>query len=121
MGMFNSIFADMRCPVTQNISKDTEIQIKWQRPRSRTLNAYHQGNLLDDLEETYNNVWIRTDYICDCCSRHTTSKTHGVSYIKTDDQQRHDVFIRIEHAVISEILTSAEFTRRGITTFIEDW
>jgi hypothetical protein len=29
MGMFNSIYADILCPVENRISKNTEIQIKW--------------------------------------------------------------------------------------------
>jgi hypothetical protein len=120
MGMFNSIFADLLCPVKQAISKDTEIQIKWQQPRSRTLNVYHLGDTLEDLEDEYNNTWIRTDYICNACSRHTTGR-HGISYIKTEDQQRHYVFIRIEHARICEILTEEEFTQKGIKTFVEYW
>jgi hypothetical protein len=120
MGMFNSIYADLLCPEQQEISRDTEIQIKWQHPRSRTLNVYHQGDILEDLEDEYNNTWIRTDYICHVCSRHTTGH-HGIAYIKVEDQQRHHVFIRIENAMICEILTEEEFLQKGITTFVEDW
>ena len=119
MGMFNSIYADLLCPVKQEISRDTEIQIKWQHHRSRTLNVYHLGDTLEELEPEYDNAWIRTDYICHVCSRHTEGR-YG-PYIKTEDQQRHAVFIRIANAVISEILTEMEFTRTGVKTFIEDW
>jgi len=111
MGMFNSIYADLRCPEKQEISRDTEIQMKWQHPRRRTLNIYHQGDLLEDLEEEYNNTWIRTDYICYVCSRHTTGR-HGIWYLKVEDQQRHYVFIRIENARICEILTEKNLPKK---------
>ena len=120
MGMFNSIYADLLCPKAEDISKDTEIQIKWQHPRSRTLEVYHQGDVLEDLEEEYNNTWIRTDYICNVCSRHTTGR-HGRPYIKVEDQQRHYVFIRIEEARICEIVTQAEFVQKGVETYVEYW
>jgi len=120
MGMFNSIYADLLCPEKKEVSKETEIQIKWQHPRSRTLKVYHQGDILEDIEEEYNNTWIRTDYICNVCSQHTRGHK-GIPYIKVEDQQRHYVFIRIEHARICEILTEELFTQKGVETFIEYW
>ena len=83
--MINSIDADLLCPEKQEISKDAEIQIKWQHLRSLTLNGYHQGDVLEDIEDEYDNPWIRTDYICRVCSRHTTGR-YGISYIKVADQ-----------------------------------
>ncbi len=47
MGMFNSIYADLRCPEKQEIGKDAEIQIKWQHP------ALFPDNLM--LREHYMN------------------------------------------------------------------
>ncbi|MCP4398508.1 MAG: hypothetical protein GY801_14580 [bacterium] len=118
MSMFNSIYADLLCPEKQEISEDTEIQIKWQHPRSRTLNVFHQGDMLEDIADGYNNVWIRTDYICKVCSRHTTGR-HGIPFIKVEDQQRHHVFIRIEDATICEILTEEQFKQKDVTTFVD--
>lgn len=50
MGMFNSIYGDLRCPVKQEISRDTEIQIKWQHHRRRTLS---DGLYLSRLFSSY--------------------------------------------------------------------
>ncbi len=118
MGMFNSIYADLFCPEKQEASKDTEIQIKWQHPRRRTLNVYHPGDVLEDLEDEYNNAWIRTDYICKVCSSHTIG-WHGIPFIKVEDQQRHHVFIHIEDATIMEILSEEEFAQKGVTSYVD--
>jgi hypothetical protein len=71
MGMFNSIFADLVCPVTKATGKHVEIQIKWQHHHALCLTAYELGDALEKLDEMYNNTWIRTDYICPCCSKTT--------------------------------------------------
>ncbi|MEW6618715.1 MAG: hypothetical protein AB1422_05125 [bacterium] len=118
--MFNSIYADLLCPDKQEISKDTEIQIKWQKPESRSLNIYHLGDILEEIENEYNNNWIRRDYICNTCSKHTKGYK-GRPYIKVDDQKRHYVFIRIEKARICDILTEEEFRQKGIKEFVDYW
>lgn len=64
MGMFNSIHADLVCPVEGQIGRDTEIQIKWQKLQARLLTVYHLGDLLEDLDAEFNNQWVRTEYIC---------------------------------------------------------
>ena len=120
MGMFNSIFADLRCPAQQEVGTDTEIQIKWQAPQARVLAVYHLGDLLEDIEPEYDNAWIRTDYICRVCSKHTTGR-NGIRYIKTDDQRRHPVFVRIDRGKICEIFTEEEFEKTGVTDFVEYW
>ncbi len=120
MGMFNSIYADLLCPVEKKISKDTEIQIKWQKREARILATYHLGDMLEDIEQEYDNTWIRTDYICNVCSKYTRGYK-GTMYIKTEDQKRHFVFVRIEHAQIREIFTEEEFKKRGVKTFVEYW
>jgi hypothetical protein len=43
MGMFNTIVADIPCPETGKLSKDTEIQIKWQDRDARVLDVYRTG------------------------------------------------------------------------------
>ena len=118
MGMFNSIYADLRCPKKQGISRDTEIQIKWQAYRARVLETYHLGDVLDDIEPEYDNTWIQTDYICRVCSRHTTGRD-GSKYIRTEDQSRHFVYVRIEKGRICEILTQEEFGKTGVTDVVE--
>ena len=40
MGLFNSIFADLFCPTKKEVSKNTEIQIKWQDHKVRGINSY---------------------------------------------------------------------------------
>ena len=120
MGMFNCIVADLRCPTRHELSRDTEIQIKWQAPAARALSVYRLGDVLDDIELEYDNTWIRTDYICHVCSTYTTGKG-GIAYIKTDDQKRHPVYVRTEHGKICEIVTEDEFERTGAADFVEYW
>ena len=118
MGMFNSIFTNILCPVRNEISKNTEIQIKWQEKEIRELTSYHKFDILENILGEYNNTWIRTDYICNVCSKFTDSK-NGYKFIKTEDQQRHYVFIKIENAQITEILTATEFESNGVKNFVE--
>jgi hypothetical protein len=120
MGMFNSIYADLLCPDKRETIKDSEIQIKWQKHEARTLAVYHLGDILEDIENEYDNNWIRTDYICNICSKHTSSHK-GTTYIKTEDQKRHFVFIKIENAQICKILTEKEFGKQGVKTFVNYW
>jgi len=120
MGMFNSIVADLRCPTKQDVGRDTEIQIKWQVREARALTVYHLGDVLEELEAEYDNTWIRTDYICRVCSKQTTGK-NGITYIKTDDQRRHPVFVRIDQGKICQMLTEEEFEKTGVTAFVDDW
>ena len=115
--MFNSIYADLLCPVKKEISKETEIQIKWQKREARVLDVYHVGDFLEDIEEEWNNNWIRTDFICNACSKQ--SRYQDGFYIKVEDQQRHFVFVNVQQEWIREILTEDEFGKRGIEKFIE--
>ncbi len=118
--MFNSIFTGLLCPVEKKVSKDTEIQIKWQTREARVLSVYHLGDVLDDIEHEYNNAWIRTDYICNVCSKYTAGRD-GVRYIRTDDQRRHYVFVRIDDGKICKILTEEEFKELGVDQFVNYW
>ena len=120
MGMFNSILADLRCPTKKEVANDTEIQIKWQFRESRALTVYRLGDVLEDIEAEYDNAWIRTDYICRVCSKQTTGK-HGLTYIKTDDQERHPVYVRIDQGRICEVLTEEEFENAGVANFVHYW
>lgn len=120
MGMFNSIYADLLCPDKNKISKNTEIQIKWQKYEARVLAVYHLGDTLEDIEEEYNNNWVRTDYICNVCSKHTTSRD-GTTYIKTEDQKWHFVFIKIDKGRIANIVPENEFSKQGVNTYITDY
>jgi len=117
MGMFNSIFADLRCPIKQEVGSATEIQIKWQVADARELTVYRPGDVLEDIEEAYDNTWIKTDYICCVCSKHTTGK-NGITFIKTEDQQRHPVFVHIDQGKICEILSEQEFGITGVSDFV---
>ena len=120
MGMFNSIVADLRCPAKQEVGNDTEIQIKWQVRGARTLSVHHLGDVLEDIEAEYDNTWIRTDYICRVCSKHTTGRD-GITYIKTDDQRRHPVFVCIGQGKIRGVLTEEEFEKTGVADFVWYW
>ncbi len=118
MGLFNSIFADLYCPKTGRMSMNTEIQIKWQDPRVRGASSYHVGDILEEVEDEYNNTWIRTDFICNVCSRFTRG-WKGIEYIKSDDQSRHVIFVRLESGKICEILSEEDFYKIGVRTFVD--
>ena len=114
--MFNSIYADILCPDRNMISENSEIQIKCQIREARILNHYHQGDYLEDLEDEFNNNWIRTDYICEACSKFTPYKNG--TFIKVEDQQRHLVFINVRQGRIEQILTAEEFQKIGVKKFV---
>lgn len=118
MGMFNTIYVDLLCPNTNEVNKNSEIQIKWQSPEARILNIYHIGDTLEWIEDEFNNKWIRTDYICEACSKHTKGH-NGSSYIRTIDQKRHYVFVKIEESKIIIILSAKEFEQKGVKKFFE--
>ena len=46
-----SIFADLYCPTKMEISRNTEVQIKWQYPEVRGINSYRVGDSLEKIEE----------------------------------------------------------------------
>lgn len=118
MGMFNSIYADLLCPVKDEIGKDTEIQIKWQKYEARNLSIYRLNDTLENLEDEFNNTWIRTDCICEVCSKKTNGYG-GSPYVKVDDQQRHFVFVKIKNSKIEKILTEREFKNENVKDFVE--
>ena len=116
MGMFNSIYADILCPIKNTISKNTEMQIKWQKKEARILEHYHLGDYLEDLEEEFNNNWIRTEYICEACSKHTPYKEW--IFIKTEDQKWQFVFVNVQQGRIEQILTAEEFRKIDVKNFV---
>jgi len=118
MDLFNSIFADLYCPTRRGISKNTEIQIKWQNPKVRGIYTYRIGDVLEEIEDEYNDTWIRTDFICNLCSKFTTA-WKGMDYIKTEDQSRHIIFVRIENSKICEILSEEECNKIGVKDFVD--
>lgn len=118
MGMFNSIMADLPCSMIGEKTRG-EIQIKWQARDNREGMAYYLGDTLDRILPEYDNTWIRTDFICEACSKRTMGRS-GQSFIKVMDQQRHIVFVRIDEGCIAEIVSEGEFIRRGIETFASD-
>ncbi len=118
MGLFNSIFADLYCPSTGEISKNTEIQIKWQDPQARGISSYRVGDVLEEIEDEYNDTWIRTDFICNICSKFTKG-WKGMEYIKSGDQSRHMIFVKIENSKICEIQSDEEFHKIGAKDFVD--
>ena len=84
----------------------------------RVLARYHLGDCLEDIDEEFDNNWIRTEYICEVCSKRRKSRDGG-DYISTDGQQWHHVFIHIDQGRIKEILTEEEFHRRGVKNFVK--
>ncbi len=120
MGMFNTILADLMCPKREDVAKNAEIQIKWQEQGFRTLNVYRLGDLLEHIEEAYHDTWVRTDYVCKACSKYTTGR-NGMRYIKTEDQSRHLVFVKIEDERLSAIVSEEAFEKLGSETCVDDF
>jgi hypothetical protein len=118
MGMFNTILADLMCPTKREIARDSEIQIKWQVAPFRTLDVYQKGDVLEHIQNEFDNTWIRTDYICKVCSIYTTGR-NGSKFIKTENQSRHLVFVKVESGLITEIFTDDDFKRLGIETYVD--
>ena len=116
--MFNIIVADILCHKTGTLSKDTEIQIKWQDRDARVLDVYRTGDALPNLISKYNK-WVRTDYICNACSLKTTGYD-GTPYIRTDDQRWHLAFVEIRSSRVCRILSESEFQELGVTNFTDD-
>ncbi|MGR3317656.1 MAG: hypothetical protein ACUZ8O_04180 [Candidatus Anammoxibacter sp.] len=42
-----------------------------------------------------------------------------MEYIKTEDQSRHHIFVRIENSKICEILSEEDFCKTGVKDFID--
>jgi hypothetical protein len=119
MGMFNSILADLTCPVTGGVTPDAEIQINWQEPVARALQVYHTGDQLEHLCPRYDSTRVKTDYACDSCSRKTVGRD-GLSCICAADQRWHCVFVEIRGGRIGRILTESEFQALANAAFVDD-
>lgn len=118
VGLFNSIIADLPCE-TKAIVARGEIQIKWQTPEKRASDVYYPGEALVGLMQAYDNVWIKTDFVCEACSPRTKARD-GTSFIKVMDQQRHVIFVHIEDGRIVEIISKKEFVDRNVENFPSD-
>ena len=118
MGMFNSIIADLPCAKC-NEAASGEIQIKWQVPDKRTGDAFYLGDTLDGIMPEYDNLWIKTDFVCEVCSTRTKARD-GTSFIKVMDQSRPIIFVRIENGRIEEILSKVKFQAKYIDDFASD-
>ena len=116
MGMFNSIHADLICPVTGRLLPRTEIQIKWQEHDHHWLGVYKPGDTLEGLEPQFDNTWVKTEFICDACSRHEKGRK-GQPYIPTQGQVWHAVFVEIRDCRICRVLNEKQFAETGMTEF----
>ena len=119
MGMFNTIVADIACQATGAVSKDTEIQIKWQDRNARVLEVYRKGDPLPDLLSKYDNGWVRTNYICSACSPKTTGYD-GTPYIRSVDQHRHIAFVEVMRGRVCRVISEDQFRKLGVTGFTDD-
>ena len=118
MGMFNSIMADLPC-VASKVAARGEIQIKWQSPEKRSGEVFYVGDVLDSILPEYDNVWIKTDFVCEACSPRTKARD-GTSFIKVMDQRRHFIFVRIENGRILQIISEDDFKALNIDGYATD-
>ncbi len=114
--MFDLIDIKLRCPDTRE-KLEHKVLIKWRENRS--FEHFKIGSEIKDLISEYNNVWIKTDYICESCSKKTKNKKYE-KIIKIEDQKRHCCFIKIENQRIIKILPEKDFYKLGIKNYMED-
>lgn len=120
MGMFNIIHTDLTCPVTGKLLPGTQLQIKWQEHKQLWLGVYKLGDTLEGLEPKFDNTWVKTEFICDACSRHETSR-QGKPYIPTAGQVWHVVYVQMIGKRICRILNEKQFAETGVTEFVTYW
>lgn len=107
MGMFDSLYAKLKCPKT-GVEEEVEIQFKWSR---RLLNRYKAGDALE--WGPYGNLWIEEDYLCDGCSKYEPFKIGGKVIAKSvKSAVFHDVYIHLEQGKILEVLSKKDFKKR---------
>ncbi len=116
MGMFDLIDAKLKCSVIKK-TLEHKIYVKWRENRS--FEHFKIGDKIKDLISEYNNIWIKTDYICESCSKKTKSKNYG-DYVKVEDQKRHDCFIKIKNKQLKQILNAGEFYKLDVKRYIND-
>lgn len=119
MGMFNTIYADLTCAFTGKTLPGTPIQIKWQDHKCLWLGVYKVGDMLERLEPGFDNTWVKTEFICDACSRHETG-WQGKPYIPTAGQVWHPAYVEIRESRICRVLNETEFTAIGVKKFAVD-
>jgi len=112
MGMFNTIFTNLRCPVKRKLAVDAWIQIKIQEYESLHFDIYHAGDSLPGLRPECDNSWVRAKYICPLCSKLLKGGVRA-SDLKRREIGVHFVFLRIEKSVLCAVLTAAEFRETG--------
>ena len=91
------------------------------REAGRMVDRWRQrraGRKSEEIEEEYDNTWIRTDYICKVCSKYTRGYD-GTPYIKATDQKQHPVFVQIENGRIRDILGEETFEKQGMKSFVD--
>ncbi len=85
----------------------------------RTGDAFYLGDTLEGIMPEYDNVWIKTDFICEVCSTRTKARD-GTSFLKVMDQSRHVIFVRIENGSIEQIVSEVEFKAMNIDDYGSD-
>ncbi len=129
MGMFDSVYHKLKCPVT-GTTREREIQIKWD------INALKEYRVGDQTRfgENRRNIRIRNSYSCEDC------RTRAFSYCGDDRIPRadnesdlkerpyqlgglpahwHPVFINLQRGKITEVITADESKSRELQAFLD--
>lgn len=125
MGMFDSIYADIKCPTTGEVVEN-EIQIKWYYWLSckslKVGDNITEFATLARLEESkeYKNGWHREDYVCESCSGKKTNK-EGTQYVDSSKMMWHNCYIKMKDWKIVEVISEEEAKERKLKEFIVSW
>jgi|SRR3989338_895950 len=102
MGMFDSLYATLRCPNT-GLEQKVEVQFKFGEP---CLNQYRIGDQLDI--GPYGNLWIPEDYLCGQCTTYKETTPESIGR-QIENFVTHPVYIHLEQGKFLEVLCEETF------------
>ncbi len=105
MGMFDSLYATLRCP-TSGLEQEVEIQFKFGEP---CMQEYRIGGQLDI--GPYGNLWIPEDYLCGQCTTYK-EKEEGMLGRQIEKFVTHPVYIHLEQGKFLNVVTEADFIEK---------
>jgi hypothetical protein len=118
--MFNEIYTDMLCDETGKLSEDSYIQAKWQKYTVLNFEVYNIGNIIPDLLPGYDNVWIKTHFLCNVCLPNIVKNKKRELLEQMPEKLWHVAFAEIRDSRLLRIISKSEFEELGEKYFISD-
>ncbi len=111
MGLYDTIYVTLRCPVTKEES-ELEIQIKWTNPyysgaEPTCMREFRVGEQLPYGPQ--GNLWMPEESTCKKCGEYKLISRSEKQLVK---HGRHDVYIHLDNGKILEIILEQEFDFR---------